>query len=626
MTTLLLLSSLAIAAPPTKAWKGLAEHLDAAILLEPQPTLASSELPPQELRGATVVIDAWGVHGEIKSACLVPMWEACKVASVAAWAVRQTEVSVAIDVDAPMWRVMPVLRGLQQAGKEIQLLYAVKPFEVPAAAVPAVEAELLASVEGIEPRVASSLLVERIQNGCAFTDRRSPSVLLSQAHKTCADKGREWVTHWSVLLPRLVVPGRVTVEVEDGGTVTPTTRWGELASEALGGRLVVPLELEPPAVDWRLSEEWVASWTASCPYLSGRGLRDLAVLPVSGIEDWVVGTRRLEVWNGFLSMGSGPVPCSSATSGDFPMMPLGAVDVAIHTDADEACIRSGLRVALELQPKGPLRLLAHPSEGPPPPLATPFPNHQKSVAYHLAMEANPEQRARDVQGAQAACPVYDLIMDDLQYTPMCEGMETVVRGLDYARCDGLMAFVSTMQKEPLVGAFSVDHAVDGAELPEGLAGTEMVTWLFEHHEAPIKLRDDAVERVGLGGLIGASSDVTPRLGGTTPFVGEHVRLGDPIIMGALDRALIDAVIRDGGGDIAQCHQRAVKRGTGPTGRVVIKFTIAATGRVSRAQVKSTTADDAELGVCVARVFEEMEFPQPVGGGIVIASYPFEFTE
>jgi len=101
--------------------------------------------------------------------------------------------------------------------------------------------------------------------------------------------------------------------------------------------------------------------------------------------------------------------------------------------------------------------------------------------------------------------------------------------------------------------------------------------------------------------------------------------GDPIILGALDRSLIDEVIKRHMNQIRYCYQRELTKNPALGGKVVIKFTIAKDGTVSAASTKSTTMNNASVESCIVGRFLRMQFPEPKGGGIVIVSYPFIFS-
>lgn len=137
---------------------------------------------------------------------------------------------------------------------------------------------------------------------------------------------------------------------------------------------------------------------------------------------------------------------------------------------------------------------------------------------------------------------------------------------------------------------------------------------------------------GLGGLgtkgMGSGASGYGRGGGNFGAKGEGAIGavgGDPIILGALDRALIDAVIKRHMNQIRYCYQRELTKNPGLKGKLVIKFVIAKDGSVSSANTKSSSLNNASAENCVVSRFLRMQFPEPKGGGIVIVSYPFIFS-
>ena len=101
--------------------------------------------------------------------------------------------------------------------------------------------------------------------------------------------------------------------------------------------------------------------------------------------------------------------------------------------------------------------------------------------------------------------------------------------------------------------------------------------------------------------------------------------GDPIILGALDRSLIDEVIKRHMNQIKYCYQRELTKNPALGGKIVIKFVIAKDGTVSSANTKSSTMGNSAVEQCIVGRFMRFQFPEPKGGGIVIVSYPFLFS-
>ena len=100
--------------------------------------------------------------------------------------------------------------------------------------------------------------------------------------------------------------------------------------------------------------------------------------------------------------------------------------------------------------------------------------------------------------------------------------------------------------------------------------------------------------------------------------------GDPIILGALDKSLIDAVIKKHMNQIRYCYQRELPKNPTLGGKVTVKFVISKTGSVSKASTKTSTLSNAAVEGCINSRFMRFQFPEPKGGGIVIVSYPFIF--
>jgi hypothetical protein len=141
-------------------------------------------------------------------------------------------------------------------------------------------------------------------------------------------------------------------------------------------------------------------------------------------------------------------------------------------------------------------------------------------------------------------------------------------------------------------------------------------------------RDD-FPALGLGGLIGSSgagsqpsappSDGETASGAVAPPERSPVQHGSPIIMGALDRALIAQSLTAGHAGFETCY---AEHGEGATGKEVLKFTIAADGTVREAEHKSGDHGKPALSDCMAAHLRTLRFAKPTGGGIVIASWPF----
>jgi len=134
---------------------------------------------------------------------------------------------------------------------------------------------------------------------------------------------------------------------------------------------------------------------------------------------------------------------------------------------------------------------------------------------------------------------------------------------------------------------------------------------------------DGMGTRGLGtGRTGYGSD-----GGRPNAKGQGVLTGvggEPIVLGSLERSAIDEVIKRHLQQIRYCYQRELQRAPELAGKVVVKFTIAADGSVAAASPRSSSLGNASVEQCLTGRFLRMQFPEPMGGGVVIVSYPFVF--
>ena len=101
-------------------------------------------------------------------------------------------------------------------------------------------------------------------------------------------------------------------------------------------------------------------------------------------------------------------------------------------------------------------------------------------------------------------------------------------------------------------------------------------------------------------------------------------VGQPVVRGALDKEIIRRIIRRHINEVKFCYEVELARNQNLGGRVAVNFTIMPTGQVAAALVQSTTMGNPRVESCLVGAVRRWEFPKPVGGGVVIATYPFSF--
>lgn len=102
--------------------------------------------------------------------------------------------------------------------------------------------------------------------------------------------------------------------------------------------------------------------------------------------------------------------------------------------------------------------------------------------------------------------------------------------------------------------------------------------------------------------------------------------GNPVVMGSLDPATIDDVVKRHLPEIRYCYERELAKDADLGGNLVASFTIGPGGLVTSARTKSSTLAHEGVEGCVRARLLKLRFPKPDGGGVVNVSYPFLFAK
>ena len=113
--------------------------------------------------------------------------------------------------------------------------------------------------------------------------------------------------------------------------------------------------------------------------------------------------------------------------------------------------------------------------------------------------------------------------------------------------------------------------------------------------------------------------------GERTTVGPEILAEPPIVHpGGLDRDLIRRTIRKHLNEVKFCFERAVERDRSiDHGRVVVEFTILASGRVASARAAQSSFPSSDVGGCIAGAVQRWDFP--TSHGVSIVSYPFRLA-
>lgn len=112
---------------------------------------------------------------------------------------------------------------------------------------------------------------------------------------------------------------------------------------------------------------------------------------------------------------------------------------------------------------------------------------------------------------------------------------------------------------------------------------------------------------GLGGRRARAPDVIP---------------GQANVRGSLDKEIIRRIIRRHINEVKYCYEQELVKRPELGGRILVQFVISPMGAVTSSVLQNSTLGNARVENCVVQAVRRWEFPKPLGGGIVIVSYPF----
>jgi hypothetical protein len=115
---------------------------------------------------------------------------------------------------------------------------------------------------------------------------------------------------------------------------------------------------------------------------------------------------------------------------------------------------------------------------------------------------------------------------------------------------------------------------------------------------------------GLGGRRAKAPDVIP---------------GQAQVRGSLDKEIIRRIIRRHINEVKYCYEQELLKKPDLGGRILVQFTISAAGQVVASVLQNSTMGNTRVENCTVQAVRRWEFPKPLGGGIVIVSYPFVLT-
>ncbi len=131
--------------------------------------------------------------------------------------------------------------------------------------------------------------------------------------------------------------------------------------------------------------------------------------------------------------------------------------------------------------------------------------------------------------------------------------------------------------------------------------------------------------VGVGNIdVGNGRGVAARVGGRAKKkVKTKLSIGTANVGQFCAKNNIRSVVRRGSAAVKYCFEKELQINPSLSGKVVLQWTVNASGKVSKAYVSSTTLKNKKVESCMVRVAKRWRFEEPKGGHCVI-SYPFTF--
>lgn len=235
-----------------------------------------------------------------------------------------------------------------------------------------------------------------------------------------------------------------------------------------------------------------------------------------------------------------------------------------------------------------------------------------------------DDEAEDASEAEAADEdeVEDVEEIEVEGDEMDEEEMQVARDREIARGAGALAAFEGEPQEALGGAaetaladLDADHSASGVG-GLGLAGAGRGG--AEGGEGLGRANVGAGSGTGAGGAPDADL-------GDRDTLNPEVIPEEPETTGALDREIIQRVVRQNRRQIQHCYEQRLQRNPDLAGRITMQWTISPTGDVVSASVQNSTVNDTEVEQCMRRRIMQWVFPEPDGGGVVRVNYPWNFS-
>ncbi|MBW1878976.1 MAG: AgmX/PglI C-terminal domain-containing protein [Deltaproteobacteria bacterium] len=108
------------------------------------------------------------------------------------------------------------------------------------------------------------------------------------------------------------------------------------------------------------------------------------------------------------------------------------------------------------------------------------------------------------------------------------------------------------------------------------------------------------------------------------IIGGEPILPRPVVLGAISNDAVEEVIDAHRDAIVACYEDERAKVPGIAGKVLIRFTIGADGKVVDVSTRSTSLRHEPTETCVEQVIAQAAFPALASGHLAIVNYPVVF--
>jgi len=97
------------------------------------------------------------------------------------------------------------------------------------------------------------------------------------------------------------------------------------------------------------------------------------------------------------------------------------------------------------------------------------------------------------------------------------------------------------------------------------------------------------------------------------------------VAGDMSKAIVRRIIRRHINEVKACYEQELSRQPDLAGKIDVQFTIAASGEVVASQLARSTMGNARVESCTVEAVRRWQFAKPLGGGVIVITYPFVLT-